>query len=121
LHNNALAALAVQERDTSRYLLFDERQELCGRRVGRNTAPEILRPAEQTHAWAFSGIHVISPKIFPLMTEEGAFSIVDTYLRLVAHGEKIVAFRADKFYWKDLGRPENVAQAEQDLKNKLFL
>lgn len=120
VRSNALAALAVQERDTSRYLLFDELQELCGRRSGRNTTPEIYRSAEQTHAWAFSGIHVISSRIFRLMREDGTFSIVDAYLRLAANGEKILAFRADEYYWKDLGRLENVTQAEQDLKNNPF-
>jgi NDP-sugar pyrophosphorylase family protein len=55
-----------------------------------------------------------------MMTEEGTFSIIDSYLRLAAQEEKILAFRTDKYYWRDLGRPENVAQAEQDLKNKVF-
>jgi NDP-sugar pyrophosphorylase family protein len=117
--NQALATLAVQERETSRYLLFDERRQLCGRRAGRDQAPELVRPAESVQAWAFSGIHVISPRIFGMMTEEGAFSIIDCYLRLAAQGEKILAFRADEYYWRDLGRPGNVAQAEQDLKNNL--
>jgi NDP-sugar pyrophosphorylase family protein len=71
-------------------------------------------------ALAFSGIHIISPRIFSLLTEEGAFSIIDSYLRLAARGEKILAFRADKNYWRDLGRPENVAQAEQDFKHRVL-
>ena len=115
--NQALATLAVQDRETSRYLLFDERRQLCGRRAGRDQASEMVRPAQPVQAWAFSGIHVISPRIFAMMTEEGAFPIIDSYLRLAAQGERIVAFRADKCYWRDLGRPENVVQAEQDLKN----
>ena len=49
------------------------------------------------------------------MTEEGAFSIITTYLRLAAQGETILAFRADEYYWRDLGKPDNVAQAAQDL------
>jgi NDP-sugar pyrophosphorylase family protein len=49
------------------------------------------------------------------MEEEGAFSIIAAYMRLAARGEKIVAFRADECYWRDLGRPENVTQAAQDL------
>ncbi len=112
----ALATLAVQDRETSRYLLFDERHELCGRRAGRNHRPELVRPARQAQAWAFSGIHVISPRLFPLMTEEGAFSIVASYLRLAAQGERIFSFCADEYYWRDLGKPENVAQAALDLK-----
>jgi NDP-sugar pyrophosphorylase family protein len=42
-------------------------------------------------------------------------------LRLAAHDEKILAFRADEYYWRDLGKPENVLQAAQDLKQKVFL
>jgi NDP-sugar pyrophosphorylase family protein len=70
---------------------------------------------------AFSGIHIISPRLLTMMTEEGAFSIVDSYLRLASQGEKILAFRADEYYWCDLGRPDSVRQAAQDLKEKILL
>jgi len=112
---NALATLAVQERQSSRSLLFDEQGRLCGRRVGRDAQAEMLRPAAQAQALGFCGIHVLSPQIFTKMNEEGAFSIIDAYLHLAAQGEKIVAFRADESYWRDLGRPENVLQAELDV------
>jgi len=113
--HRALATLAVQERETSRYLLFDENLQLRGRRAGPNQAADQVRPALEPQALAFSGIHIISPRIFSLIREEGAFSIIDSYLRLAAQGEKILAFRADEYDWRDLGRPENVAQAERDL------
>jgi NDP-sugar pyrophosphorylase family protein len=116
--HQALATLAVQDRKTSRYLFFDEQQQLCGRRAGQDGTPEIVRPAAQMQALAFAGIHVISPRIFELMTERGAFSIITSYLRLASGGQKILGFRADKYYWRDLGRPESVAQAEQELRDK---
>jgi NDP-sugar pyrophosphorylase family protein len=112
----ALATLAVQERETSRYLLFDERLRLCGRRAGRDGVPELVRSCHQTKALAFSGVHVISPRIFENITEDGAFSIIPTYLRLSARGENILGFRADEYYWRDLGRPENIAKAENELR-----
>ncbi|MFZ0142733.1 MAG: nucleotidyltransferase family protein [Candidatus Sulfotelmatobacter sp.] len=115
----ALATLAVQERETSRYLLFNEQGALRGRGAGRKREAGLGRPAAQVQALAFSGIHVISPRIFSHMTEDGAFSIVDCYLRLAALGEKIVAFSADEYYWRDLGRPENIARVERDFKNKV--
>ncbi|MFZ0950676.1 MAG: sugar phosphate nucleotidyltransferase, partial [Candidatus Sulfotelmatobacter sp.] len=118
--HRALATLAVQERETSRYLLFNEQGELRGRGAGRDREPDLARPAAQVQALAFSGVHIISPRIFPQMTENGAFSIVDCYLRLAAQGEKIVAFSADEYYWRDLGRPENIARVEQDFKNKVL-
>jgi len=114
--HRALATLAVQDRETSRYLLFDEHLQLCGRRAGREGNPELVRASQRTEALAFSGIHVISPRLLDIMTEAGAFSIISTYLRLASQGERILAFRADEYYWRDMGKPENVAQAAKDLK-----
>jgi len=109
----------VQNRETSRCLLFDDRLQLCGRRSGADQ-PEFVGGRQQAHALAFSGIHVISPRLLTMMNEDGAFSIVASYLRLAARGEKILAFRADEYYWRDLGNPENLAQAAQDLRQKVI-
>lgn len=116
----ALATLAVQERETSRYLLFDENGQLSGRRAGRDGTTELVRAAHNVRALAFSGIHIISPRIFASITEKGAFSIIDAYLRLAAEEEKILSFRADQSYWRDLGRPENLVEAERDLASGLY-
>ncbi len=112
---NALATLAVQQRESSRYLLFDERGQLCGRRIGRDAEIESALPAQQFQPLAFCGIHVVSPRIFSNLPEEGVFSIIPAYLRFAAQGEAILAFRADESYWRDLGRPENIAEAERDV------
>ncbi len=117
--NRALATLAVQDRETSRYLLFDEQHQLCGRRR-RGQEPEIVRLSAETQALAFSGVHVISPRLLPMMPEDGVFSIINSYLRLAGQGEKIIAFRADEFYWRDLGKPENVAAAADDVKRHVL-
>jgi len=111
---NALATLAVQSRDTSRRLLFDERNQLCGRQTGKE-APDIVRPASETTPLAFSGIHVISPEFLGMITEQGAFSIITAYLRLAAESQRILGFRADDYYWRDLGKPEHIAQATADM------
>jgi NDP-sugar pyrophosphorylase family protein len=111
----ALATLAVQERETSRYLLFDEDGQLCGRRKGRDGEAEMARPTAHTQALAFCGIHVISTRLLTEMREKGAFSIIDAYLNLATRREKIAAFRADEYYWRDLGRVENIAEAEREL------
>jgi NDP-sugar pyrophosphorylase family protein len=112
---DALATLAVQDRASSRYLLFDEQGQFCGRRARREGEDQVARVAQQVQALAFSGIHVISPRLFAKMEEKGAFSIITTYLKLAAQAEKIVAFRADEYYWRDLGRPESILQAAQDM------
>jgi mannose-1-phosphate guanylyltransferase len=113
--NQALATLAVQERKTSRYLLFDARNQLCGRWAERDQRDEIVGSTPEAQALAFSGVHVISPRLLKRLTEDGAFSIITPYLRLAGEGEKILGFRADEYYWRDLGKRENVEQATQDV------
>jgi NDP-sugar pyrophosphorylase family protein len=115
----ALATLAVQDRKTSRYLLFDEQNRLCGRHKGGGE-PEMVKPSSRPQALAFSGVHIISPRMLSMMTETGAFSIIDTYLRLASEGEKVVAFRADEYYWRDLGKPEHIVQAEHDVEKNVI-
>ena len=146
--NQALATLAVQSRETSRYLLFNDHNQLVGRRIGRDHPPELIRrdlmdglqegtasavpkndknpgalapeaiSSPPFHLLAFSGIHIISPRLLPLLTEEGVFSIIPSYLRLAAQGQKIHSFRADQYYWRDLGRPADLAQAALDMKQR---
>jgi NDP-sugar pyrophosphorylase family protein len=117
LHNDqaALATLAVQDRATARYLLFSTSGLLCGRRAGPDSKVELARPLDAWEALGFSGIHVISPELFSKLPQEGAFSIIDAYLQLATAGEKILGFRADEFYWRDLGRPAALQQAAADL------
>jgi NDP-sugar pyrophosphorylase family protein len=103
VENQALATLAVHNRPTSRPLVFDKALQLQGRGPGL----------------AFSGIHVISPRLLPMLTEDGVFSIIDSYLQLASQGEKILGFHADEYYWRDLGKPEDLKQATQDLLDKL--
>ena len=117
--NCALATLAVQDRETTRYLLFDEQLQLCGRKSGRDGRAELVRSSAHPKPLAFSGIHVISPRLFSMMTEEGVFSIVAPYLRLAAQGEKIISFRSDEYQWRDLGRLDDVMQADRDARQLL--
>jgi NDP-sugar pyrophosphorylase family protein len=125
---NALVTLAVRQRESSRQLLFDESLQLCGRRVTEAAEAEMVRPARQAQALAFSGIHVVSPRIFPLMEaalnkdglhEEHAFPIIPMYLRLAGEGEKIVAFRTDNDYWRDLGTVASLQQTAMDIEHRV--
>ena len=113
----ALATLAVQDRRTSRYLLFDRTLRLCGRKMDKEkNQTDSTSSAQSLSELAFCGVHVISPRLLSMITEEGIFSIIATYVRLAAQGERILGFRADEYYWRDLGKPENVAQVAEDLR-----
>jgi NDP-sugar pyrophosphorylase family protein len=102
---NALATLAVKDRHTSRPLLFDDELYLRGR-------------AEKGKGLAFAGIHVISPRLLTLIREEGVFSIIDSYVRLAAQGERILAFRADEYEWRDVGKPEDLKKAAEGIEGR---
>lgn len=95
--SGALATLAVRDRPSKRRLLFGADMELKGREG--EMGPSGLRPL------AFSGIQVVSPEIFPKMTEEGIFSITGVYLRLAAAGEKVKGFEDKSPFWSDIGDP----------------
>ncbi len=110
----ALATLAVQERDSSRCLLFDPQLQLCGRRAGRDQEPEMVRPAKRSQRFAFCGIHVISPRLLDMLEEDGVFPIIPSYLRLAGRGEKVLGFSADEYFWRDLGKPESLQEAAHD-------
>ncbi len=119
--NQALATLAVQARESSRQLLFNDQLQLSGRAEAHSplaTRHSPLPPFKTPSPLlplAFSGIHILSPRILPMLTETGPFSIIDSYLRLASQGQKILAFRHDHSYWRDLGKPADLAQAALDL------
>jgi len=121
IEHQALATLAVQNRETSRYLLFDDQLQLCGRRSGLDQKTEWAASPRNVQALAFCGIHVISRRFFAMMMEENCFSILTPYLRLAAQGEKILAFSANEYHWRDLGTPGRVMRATRDLKRNILL
>lgn len=107
-----LATLAVRNRVTSRYFLFDEYMQLCGW-LNRSTGKErIPRPKQHLLPLAFSGIHALSPAIFPMMTEPGPFSLTDLYINLctdyVIHGYEDISP-----YWRDAGKSDQNKNTNQ--------
>jgi NDP-sugar pyrophosphorylase family protein len=107
-----LATLAVRERITDRYLVFDEEMQLSGWRNVKTGEDKISKPGKILNNYAFSGIQIIEPAIFPLITETGKFSLIDLYLRL-AKSEAIFGYHDPSDYWMDLGKPDQLAVAEK--------
>ena len=111
--DDALAALAVRARETPRYLVFDA-AGLCGYGNADTGHEHLIRTPEGTvERLDFCGVQALAPRIFDLMTEDGAFSIINVYLRLARAGEVIRPFRVDGAFWIDIGRPERLEAARQ--------
>ncbi len=106
IENKSFVTLAVQNRNSDKKLYFNDNKELC---FWKNEKTGKIKPAKKCLSipkpFAFSGIHIINPKIFNYM-QSGVYSIIDTYLK-VAKKEKIIYFDHSNDEWKDMGKPEN--------------
>lgn len=109
---NALITVAVTERNTSRYLLFNKYNRLVGWRNKKTGEEKIVIQAKDIFEKAYSGMAIFQPAVFDLIRQEGKFSLIDVYLDL-APENKIAAFDHTGEKLIDVGKPESVHQAEQ--------
>jgi len=114
----ALATLLASKRKTSRYLLFNKENYLCGWRNHETGEVKSYYPdfdPMMYTEYAFGGIHVISPQIFEWMDEwTGKFPIINFYLSICAKTQ-IQAYPAENLQLLDIGKPEALAKAEEYL------
>lgn len=110
--SDALVTLAVSNRESSRGLLFDNEHQLCGWHNKNTEEQKIVHQKEVLKDFAFSGIQVVSSKIFDLIPFTGKFSIIDVYLHL-AKEYKILAYDHSGKILLDVGKPESIEKAEE--------
>lgn len=113
--SKALVTLAVSDRESSRKLLFNDDHLLSGWKNLSSNETRITREEKSYKEMAFSGVHLIDPKLFNLLEEQGKFSIIQPYLNL-SKTNKIVSFNHSGGILIDVGRPESVSKAEQYFK-----
>lgn len=116
------ALLLVSERQTKRYLLFDDEKTLVGwtnKETGEIKSPhDWVRNDGSLQMLAFSGIHVFSPALFPLMDQwPERFPIIDFYLKACAT-HPISGYVADHLHMIDVGKLDSLQQAEDFLHNE---
>ncbi|MDD2199173.1 MAG: sugar phosphate nucleotidyltransferase [Bacteroidales bacterium] len=109
--SNNLVSLAVKERTSSNYLLFDNDNTLCGWYSNTTGAKRIVKEREEYKELAFSGIQVISSEIFKHITEKGKFGVIPMYLRL-AKDHNIGAYIHNDKDVLDLGKHESLKKAQ---------
>ncbi len=112
-----LATLAVRERNTSRYFLQNERNQIRGWENAQ-TGVRIAPSGIDLKRVAFSGIHIISTKIFDFLPQNPMpLSITKSYIEL-AKDQHIGSFLHPDGFWFDVGKPETYAEAKQFLRNR---
>jgi len=113
LKSNSIATLTVRDRESSRYLLFNSENILCG---WKNTKTgELISSCkiDLLHEFAFSGIHIINPEVFSLMPDDDVFSMIDLYLDIM-RDNKIIAHIDNDSFWLDVGKTESLKIAEEN-------
>ena len=108
----SLITLAVSDRETSRYLVFNKYNRLCGWRNKKTGEEKIIIHAPELTEKAYSGIGLFEPAVFDLMPMSGKFSLIDLYLSL-AKENKIAGFDHSNDRFIDVGKPDTVAKAEK--------
>ena len=116
-----MGVVVVSERDTQRYLLFDEENRLCG---WTNIATGEIRPASLAASpnsliasrLAFSGMQVLNPRIFDCMDEVvekkgDKFSLIDLYLH-ITEKEILRAYIPENYRMMDVGKIAQLSEAE---------
>jgi len=117
--NQTLATLLVQNRETSRYLLFEPKQLQLQAWINKKTGEQ--RPPQmdisQLHAFAFSGIHIVNSQALHFFPQDEVFPIIPVYLK-IAEKQKISGLELSNTYWLDLGTPPQLKEAEKLIKTK---
>ncbi|HEY0750616.1 MAG TPA: sugar phosphate nucleotidyltransferase [Chitinophagaceae bacterium] len=109
---NALISLAVMNRKTSRYLLFNKYDRLIGWRNTTTGEEKIVIHAKDIFEKAYSGIALFEQQVFDLVKRTGKFSLIDMYLDL-AEENKIAGYDHTGDRFVDVGKPEGLTVAEQ--------
>jgi NDP-sugar pyrophosphorylase family protein len=119
LKSRAEVSLAVTNRHSSRQLLFDSQNKLCGWKNNQTGELKSIKPLRAGTPFSFSGIHLINPIIFELFDDEKVFSIIDAYLKL---GDKlsIQAFEHPTEGWFDVGDIKKLEAANLYYQDRLF-
>lgn len=110
----SLATLVVSQRKTSRYLLFDQQNQLGGWcNTKTNEFKWTNKPLTNYQQLAFDGIALIQPELLDLLpSDDTPYPIIPSYLDIAKH-HGINYFMLDKEDWLDVGKPETLAQAQQ--------
>jgi NDP-sugar pyrophosphorylase family protein len=116
IYDDAVASLCVSKRVSSRYLLFNQSNILCGWQDVKKDEKIIARNENNLEQYAFNGIHIVNPELIKSFPDEKVFSVIKAYLEL-AKTEDINAYVTNDIKWVDVGKIDSFQSAEQLLRN----
>lgn len=115
LSDDLIASLVVSKRISSRYLLFNDENILCGWEDVKKNEQIIVRDKDILNQFAFNGIHILNPQIINQFPDEKVFSVIKAYLKL-AETEEIQGYVCNDIKWIDVGKLDSLEKAEELVK-----
>jgi len=106
----AIGTLAVMDRPSKRGLYFDARRQLVG------WTQESVPAPKGSSLLSFCGISVASHEIFSHMADEGAFSIISSYLSAARASGRVYGENVTGADWTDIGTPEQLEALRERVK-----
>ncbi|MBQ8486498.1 MAG: nucleotidyltransferase family protein [Prevotella sp.] len=114
--SNVDALLVVSQRQTKRYLLFDDELILDGWtniETGEVRSPYPSLDVSDLRRLAFSGVHVLSPRVFPLFQDmPERFGIIDFYLKY-CHQRAFIGYEQRDLRLLDVGKLDTLEAATE--------
>ncbi len=118
--SESIATVAIRDRITSRYFLFDESLNLCGWKNTKTEEIRTSRSVQQSKAFAFSSFQILTPTFLQFLpTDRQKYSIIDVYLE-AARTHTIKGFLHNEDTWADIGTPRHIIDGESVLKSMVF-
>jgi NDP-sugar pyrophosphorylase family protein len=112
IQSQAAATLAVRQRETQRYLLFNEENRLAGwQDVAKGEQKWVDEPLLNVANFAFSGIHLVNYELLKRISIS-KISLTEFYLEQ-AKNHIISSYEHNEDYWFDCGKIETLSQAEK--------
>ena len=112
IESGAVVTYAIQNRETSRYMLHDDKMRLCGWANMKTRQIKIRRSKSNLTAYSFSCFHVMDPSFLQTAPNDEHFSIIDWYLDQ-CNINKIVGYEHNDDDWRDIGTPQMLPIAEE--------
>jgi NDP-sugar pyrophosphorylase family protein len=106
----------VSNRESNRYLLFNDDNILCGWQDVKKEEKIFVRDESKLNQFAFSGIHILNPHLIESFPNEQVFSVIKAYLKIAAT-EDIHAYISNEIKWIDVGKLDSLQRAEALVKS----
>jgi len=110
IESNNLVTLVLHDYPRFNQVEVDQKGSIVG--IRNKKAREA---SSVTSTYAFTGIHIISPRLLAEIPSHRYVDIIELYLDLAARGLNVRGYQSRNHYWRDIGTPEDYHCIHRDI------